>query len=189
VATDPRSAGARRRPVAAVVGGVRASAEVLSVAEELGRALVEAGFRLATGGLGGVMEAASRGARGASSYREGDTIGVLPGSSADSANPFTDIVIPTGMQFARNALLTGMADVVVAVGGGAGTLSEIALAWQQGRPVIAIEVATGWAEELAGRRLDARREAPIRGASTVEEAVELALELADQTVAAREVFE
>lgn len=189
MASAPRAAGARRRPIAAVVGGVRASDEVLSVAEELGSALVDAGFRLATGGLGGVMEAACRGARRAPSYREGDTIGVLPGSSADSANPFVDIAIPTGMQFARNALLTGMADVVVAVGGGAGTLSEIALAWQQGRPVVAVEVAAGWAEELAGRRLDARRDAPIRGASTVQEAVELALELAEVAIAAREEFE
>jgi uncharacterized protein (TIGR00725 family) len=145
-----------RRSLIAVVGdGTVAPASVhWCAAEELGKALVDAGYRLLTGGLGGVMEAACRGARQAQGYREGDTLAVLPGHLASAANAYRDIVLPTGMDNARNILIAH-ADAVVAMGGGAGTLSEIALAWVHRRLVIAFRLP-GWSGRLADAPLDDR---------------------------------
>ena len=129
--------------------------ETYVAARELGRLLIDAGFRVMTGGLCGVMEAASRGAHESACYREGDTIGLLPQGDPGEANPWVDIVLPTGMGHARNSLVAS-GDARVAVGGGAGTLSEIAFAWMFKRPVIALD-APGWSREMGGRTLDHRR--------------------------------
>ncbi len=165
-----------RRRVMSVIG--QAGALIPSVEAEaraLGRAAVTAGFSVATGGRDGVMEAASRGAREAPEYRPGDVIAVIPGYDHDEANAHADLVIPTGLSLARNVVLVAMADVVVAVAGGAGTLSEIALAWQLGRPVIALASTGGWAERLAGRSLDGRREGEVISAPDPQRAVDAAL--------------
>jgi uncharacterized protein (TIGR00725 family) len=165
----------RRRPIIAVVGGNRGLPETLAAAEAVGRAIVDRGARLANGGLGGVMEASARGARSSSVYREGDTIGILPGPDARAANGYIDVAVPTALQFGRNAVLTGMADAVIAIGGGAGTLSEIALAWQQNKRVILLAVDEGWSEILGARALDGRRADTLIVASDPAEAVEVAL--------------
>lgn len=118
-----------RRPVLAVIGsGGSIDVAVEQAAEALGRAAIEAGFRIVCGGRDGVMEASSRGARSAANWREGDVIGILPGYERRNANPFVDIVIPTGLGIARNVVVVASADVVVAIAGGSGTLSEIAIA-------------------------------------------------------------
>jgi uncharacterized protein (TIGR00725 family) len=104
------------------------------VAAEVGRLLAERGTVLVCGGRGGAMEAACRGAKEAG----GLTVGILPGSDRSEANPFVDVVLPTGLGEARNALVVGTADVVIAVGGGFGTLSEIALALKAGKRVIGL---------------------------------------------------
>lgn len=166
-----------RRRVAAVVGGNTGSETILNAAEDIGRGLVDAGFRVATGGLGGVMTAASRGARKADNWTDGSVIGVLPGLVAAEANPFVDLVIPTGMNYARNIILVAMADVVIAVGGGSGTLSEIALAWQHGKPIVTVDLGEGWSARLAGERLDHRRDDLLHRAVTADEAVRLAVAL------------
>lgn len=158
-----------RRAIVAVVGGMRAPESVLLAAEQIGCGIVEAGHRLVTGGLGGVMAAASRGARQSSAWRDGDIIGVLPDVDREKANEWVDIVIPTGMSYMRNALVVAMAHAVIAVGGGAGTLSEIALAWQYGRPVIALDLGEGWSSRLAGQALDDRRSLPVVRATSVAE--------------------
>src|SRR5262249_31500883 len=75
--------------------------------------------------------------------RDGDVIGVLPGYDRRAANPYLDIVVPTGMQIGRNVIVAAMADVVIAVGGGAGTLSESAIAWQVGKAIPALGRAGG----------------------------------------------
>lgn len=175
----------RRRPVAAVVGATSPSHAILHAAEDIGAGLVEAGFRIATGGLGGVMTAASRGARNASAWTDGCVIGVLPGLVVTDANPFVDVVVPTGMNYARNIILVAMADVVVAVGGGSGTLSEIALAWQHGKPIVTLDLGEGWSARLAGERLDHRREDLLHRATSAEEAVRLAGELLGSRDASR----
>jgi uncharacterized protein (TIGR00725 family) len=147
-----------RVPVIAVIGSAsRVEAGALDAARRLGSLLMEAGCRLVTGGLGGVMEAASRGARESSSWVEGRVLGVLPSYDAATANPWCDVVVPSGLGVSRNVLVVASADVVVALTGGAGTLSEIALAWQLGKPVAALRAHAGWAGELAGRSLDGRR--------------------------------
>lgn len=165
-----------RRKVLAVVGnGGNLTVHVADTARALGRRAIDAGFRVVTGGLGGVMAAASEGARSSERYTEGSILGVLPSYDRTSANSWVDVAIPTGMQVARNVLVVAMADVVVAVGGGSGTLSEVALAWQLGRPVIAIIESGGWAAELAGRALDHRHVEPIAAAQNVDEAIAFAL--------------
>jgi uncharacterized protein (TIGR00725 family) len=151
------------RAYVAVVGAGRASAEELEAAEAVGRGLAEGGAVLVTGGLGGVMEAACRGARSAG----GATIGILPGTSRDGANPYVDIAIPTGLGELRNGLVVRAADALLAVGGEFGTLSEIALALKAGKPVVALG---GWELSRAGERVDA-----IARAASAEDAVARAL--------------
>lgn len=164
-----------RRPIVAVIGNNAAGAHAIEVAEEVGRLVVERGYRLVSGGLGGVMEAASRGAHRAAGYREGDVIGVLPGGVAAAANPYVDIAIPTNMGYARNVLVVTMADAVIAVGGGSGTLSEMAMAWQLGRVLVGLEV-DGWSAKLAGSALDDKRPDAILGAKSAAQAVDLVAE-------------
>jgi uncharacterized protein (TIGR00725 family) len=118
----------------AVVGPADASPAELAVAEDVGAAIAAAGWTVVTGGLGGVMEAASRGARS----RLGATIGILPGSDPDEANGWVQLVIPTGLGQARNTLVVAAARGLVAVGGGYGTLSEIALGLRAGKPVLGV---------------------------------------------------
>jgi uncharacterized protein (TIGR00725 family) len=97
----------------------------------VGRLVAARGAVLVCGGLGGVMEAACRGAKEGG----GTTVGILPGAERSAANEFVDVAIPTGLGEARNALVVRAADALIAVGGGYGTLSEIALALKAGKPV------------------------------------------------------
>ena len=125
---------------------------------DVGTLAIDAGFRIMTGGLDGVMAAACKGAHASKQYREGDTIGLLPHFDPDAANEWVDVVIATGLDHFRNALVAN-ADAVVAIGGGAGTLSELAFAWMYKRLIVALDVP-GWSAELAGRRLDQRERYP-----------------------------
>ncbi len=123
-------------PYVAVVGaGEDVAADLLAVAEAVGARLALRGAVVVTGGLGGIMEAACRGAREAG----GATLGILPGSDRADANPYVDIALATGMGELRNGLVVRCADALVAVGGAYGTLSEIALALKAGKPVAGIQ--------------------------------------------------
>ena len=159
-----------------MIGNGTATEQGARAAEELGGKIIERGWRLVTGGLGGVMEAASRGAHRAESYREGDVVGLLPGPDPRAANRWVDIVLPTNMGFARNVLVVSMADAVVAVGGGAGTLTEMAMAWQLDRPLIGLQIE-GWSAKLAGQAVDARPRQPILRARDAEQAANLLADL------------
>jgi len=123
-----------RTPYVAVVGPGEASPDELHAAEEIGAGLAAAGAVVVTGGLGGVMEAACRGARS----RRGRTVGILPGEDRDAANGWVDVAIATGLGELRNGLVVRAADALVAVGGGHGTLSEVAFALKLGRPVVGL---------------------------------------------------
>lgn len=124
------------QPYIGVVGpGNDVAPGTLVVAHEVGRLLSGAGAVVVTGGLGGVMEAAAQGAREAG----GLTVGLLPGSGRDDANPYLIVAIPTGLGEMRNALLVRACDALVAVGCSWGTLGEIALAVRTGVPVVAID--------------------------------------------------
>jgi uncharacterized protein (TIGR00725 family) len=100
----------------------------------VGAGLATLGAVVVTGGLGGVMEAASRGARS----RRGRTLGILPGTDRQDANGWVEIAVATGLGELRNGLVVRASDALVAVGGGHGTLSEIAFALKLGRPVVGV---------------------------------------------------
>lgn len=123
-----------RRPYVAVAGAGDATAEQERLAEEVGALLAARGAVVVTGGLGGVMAAACRGAAGAG----GTALGLLPGAERAAANPWVTVAVPTGMGELRNGLVVRSADAVIAVGGEYGTLSEIALALKAGRRVVGI---------------------------------------------------
>jgi len=140
-----------------VIGAHECDAATAEVAEEVGRRLAEANVVVATGGLGGVMEAASRGARRA----DGIVVGVLPASRPEVANAYVDVAIATGMGEARNVVLVNSCDAFVAISGGYGTLSEIALALRRKKKVVALDT---WDVDPA-----------VLKATTAEQAVELVL--------------
>jgi len=168
----------KKRALVAVIGDGSPSEmneEKTRLSEDLGEALISNGYRIVCGGLGGVMDAVARGAKKSPNYKEGDLIGILPGFDPDAASDSIDIIIPTGLQYARNIIVANV-DAVVAIGGGAGTLSELAMAWSMKRLVIAYRV-NGWSGELADRVLDNRPRYPdipedrIYGVSNESEAL------------------
>jgi uncharacterized protein (TIGR00725 family) len=118
-----------------VCGAAAAEGELYDKAYRVGRLIAGRGWTVVCGGLGGVMEAASKGATEAG----GVVIGVIPGYEKDSANAYVKYTIATGMGHARNVIIAASADAVIAVGGGYGTLSEMALATKLGRPVVALD--------------------------------------------------
>ena len=125
---------ASQQPYVAVVGAGDADAAQERAAEAVGHELATAGAVVVCGGLGGVMAAACRGAREAG----GVTLGLLPGSDRSAGNPWLTVAVATGMGELRNGLVARASDGLVAVGGGFGTLSEIALALKLGRPVVGV---------------------------------------------------
>lgn len=116
----------------AVVGAGSADESLAALAERVGEEVARAGAVLVCGGLGGVMEAACRGAR----RQGGLTVGILPGSRLEDANPHVDIVVATGLGNARNVVVVGSAHAVIALPGGHGTLSEVALGLKMGKRVV-----------------------------------------------------
>jgi uncharacterized protein (TIGR00725 family) len=157
-----------RTPQIAVIGKGAPDEELAALAEAVGGAIAEAGAVLVCGGLGGVMEAASRGARAAG----GDVIGIVPGDDAGSANPYVTHAVATGIGHARNLAVVASADAVIAIGGEWGTLAEIGFARRLGRRVAALR---SWTVSGPG----AMERAP--GIEPVDDpgaAVELALEAA-----------
>jgi uncharacterized protein (TIGR00725 family) len=153
----------------AVIGSSTAGKKPLDLAYETGEEIIRAGFSLLTGGLSGVMEAACRGAEHIAGPNSGRIIGILPGTSKQSANRYVDIAIPTGIGYCRNFASDG----VIAIAGGSGTLSELAMAWQNGKPIVVLRTTEGLGPEFAGRALDDRRTDTILGAQTAAEAVEI----------------
>jgi len=155
--------------IISVIGGSDSNQDTLQLAEQVGEEIAKRGVALACGGLGGVMEAACRGAK----KHNGLTIGILPTELKEHANKFVDIAIPTGIGYARNFLVAKAGDAIIAIGGSAGTLSEIAIAWFSNRPIVALTKSGGWAEKIAGVQIDNRRSDVVYSAETPEEAVQL----------------
>lgn len=124
-----------------------------SHAYAIGRYVAQRKWVLISGGRSGIMEAASRGA-----YEEkGIVVGILPHTEHDGSNEYCSIVIPTGIGFARNMINALSGDVIVAIGGKSGTLSELAYAWHFNKPVILCSFTGGWSERLSGEAIDDRR--------------------------------
>ncbi len=123
-----------RSRIVGVIGGARADRDIKNIAFAVGKSVARCGHILVCGGLGGVMQAACRGA----AVEGGVTVGILPGNYSESANPFVQIPIVTAMSHARNAIIVRTADLLVAIDGRYGTLSEIALAKAVGRRVLGL---------------------------------------------------
>jgi uncharacterized protein (TIGR00725 family) len=154
-----------RETYIAVVGPSAGTPAELAIGEAVGRRIAEAGGVLVCGGMGGVMEAAAGGATKAG----GKTVGILPTASRLEGNPYLTVSVATGMGEARNAIVVRTADVVVAVHGEFGTLSEIALALKMGKPVVGLGT---WELRKAGEPVEA-----IVRAVSAEDAVAKALQL------------
>ena len=150
----------------AVIGGGQCSPKEARLAEEVGRELARQGAILVCGGLGGVMEAACKGA----SSEGGITIGILPGDSHRAANPYVQVPIVTGLGYARNIVVVKSAQAIIAIGGSYGTLSEIGHALQNNIPVIGLNT---WSLSRNGKQ-----DSSIIPAENPTEAVTKALNLA-----------
>ena len=154
-----------KRIFIAVIGASKATPEETRLAEEVGKELALRQVTLVCGGMGGVMEAACRGA----SLNGGLTIGILPGNSREEANPYVQIPIISSIGFARNVMVVKSAQAVIAVGGAYGTLSEIAYALQSALPVITLN---SWSMSQNGKA-----DAAVIEAGNALEAVTMALDL------------
>jgi len=149
------------------------SNELYDFGTELGRQLATPHRVIVCGGKGGFMEAVCKGVKLSPETFNGQTIGILPGDDPNSANAFIDIAIPTGMGIARNIIIINTADVIIAAGGGSGTLSEIAFAWQKNKRVLCLTRFGGWAGNLAGTDLDDRADGLLTAVNSVEEILTL----------------
>ena len=154
--------------VISIIGGYEITEDTLKKAVEIGRILAKNDYAVACGGLGGVMEAVCKGAK----QENGLTIGIIPYKEKSPANPYVDIVIPVPFSQARNIIVVLSGDVVVAISGKAGTLSEMCFSWIYGKPLIALSDVDGWSSQLAGKKIDDRREDFIHSASTPQEVLE-----------------
>ncbi|MDO8482476.1 MAG: TIGR00725 family protein, partial [bacterium] len=175
----------RRKLQIAVVGSAArseyrgrggASSFMLKAAEKVGFLLAREGAVVVTGGKGGIMEAAARGAKKGG----GVTVGVVKGKLRTISNRFTDIEVLTGMEAdgLDELILVLMSDAVIVLGGGAGTLQEIALAYRNKKPIVVLDGMSGWGARLAGQFVDERQLVKLIKARTPEEAVRRAYGLA-----------
>ncbi|MGI0020547.1 MAG: TIGR00725 family protein [Nitrososphaera sp.] len=163
-----------RRTQIAVIGynGDRCTEAARSLAYETGKEIAKAGAVLVCGGLEGVMEAACRGAK----ENGGMAVGIIPQGEFSFANKYCDIVICTGLGFARDFVVASSADGMIAVAGGVGTLIELSVGYMMKKPMAAIAGSGGTADQYGGEYLDERKRVPIMVARDPAEAVALVLE-------------
>ena len=156
------------KPIIAIIGDRHCFSHdhKAQLAAELGTALIDNGYRVMTGGVGskdnnpdGVMDFVMKGARDSAHYSSGDIIAIVPGFDPAEASKYADIILPTGLDIYRN-VITANADAVIAIGGGAGTLCEMANAWSLRRLIIAYSNVDGWSSKLAGTAIDNRKRYP-----------------------------
>lgn len=142
------------------------------LAYETGAEIAKSGSVLITGGLEGVMKAASRGAKEAG----GITVGIIPQEDSSFANEYCDIVIPSGMGFTRDFLNALSADGIIIIGGGSGTLAETCAGYMHKKPIVAIKNTGGIADQFADKYIDSRQRVKIIGVSSPKDAVKVILE-------------
>jgi hypothetical protein len=147
------------------------SKELYDFGMQLGRQVATKDRTFVCGGLGGFMEAFCKGVKQSPDTFNGQTVGILPDDTSDNANPFIDIAVATGQGIARNIIIVRTADIIIAAGGGAGTLSEIAFAWQLEKKVLCVTFFEGWAKELAGRNLDDRQNGLLIPVNSIDEII------------------
>jgi uncharacterized protein (TIGR00725 family) len=147
--------------------------QAYEIAYVVGKEIALHGAVLITGGLGGVMEAASKGAKD----QNGFVIGIIPHDEKSYANPYCDVVIPTGIGYARDFITAYSADAVIVIGGGVGTAIEARVAYTKTKPIIAIQGSGGTADKIAGTSLDDRYQIKVLGETDPIKAVAHALAL------------
>ncbi|NPA35481.1 MAG: TIGR00725 family protein [Chlorobi bacterium] len=148
------------------------STDLYRFGEVLGKKLGLLEQVVVCGGKGGFMEAVCKGVKSSPATFAGQTIGILPEDTSAFANSYIDVAIPTGVGVARNIIIINTADIIIGAGGGAGTLSELAFAWQKGKTVLCITGFGGWTEKLAGKEIDTRNKNLLIEVRTPEEIVE-----------------
>jgi uncharacterized protein (TIGR00725 family) len=140
-------------------------------AYEVGKEIARAGAVLVCGGLGGVMESACRGAK----ENGGTTVGIIPQEEFSHANQYCDVVVCTGIGYARDFIVASSADGIIAVGGGVGTLIEMGVGYMTKKTIVAMEGSGGMADMYGGKFLDERQRVPITVAKDAKTAVEMIL--------------
>lgn len=164
------------KKIISVIGDSKASDSSYIMARKVGKILVDNGYTIQCGGLGGIMKGVCEGAKMSHMYTRGCTIAITPSYNRTEVNEYADIVIPTGLGLMRNGVVVN-ADAVIAIGGGAGTLSEIALAWSMFKLIISFVNIEGWGKNLANQRIDNRNRYPmipedcVYGVSSPEEMI------------------
>jgi uncharacterized protein (TIGR00725 family) len=149
-----------RKPNISVLGSYHATDDEINLSYELGKALANHDLNVISGGQKGVMLSLCKGIYENRDKNQGSyctIIGILPSKDFSEGNEFLDVAIPTGAGTLQNSLVPLAADIVVAIGGSAGTLAELSFAWQYKKP-IGLLGATGWAKKLANQKLDERRD-------------------------------
>ncbi len=153
-----------------------AKRKALMLAYNVGKEIAKNNAALVCGGLGGVMEAACRGAK----EQGGVTVGILPGSDRNEANVYLDAAIPTGLGHRRNALVVLASDGVIAIQGEVGTLSEMCYCWMYGKPLVALKGSGGYSDIYAGKRFDDKRPYPIESETDPKKAVRRLISLVNK---------
>lgn len=143
--------------------------ELYDFGVHLGKQIAAKDRTFVCGGLGGFMEAVCKGVKLSPDTFNGQTVGILPGDTSNNANPFIDTAVATGQGIARNIIIVRTAHIIIAAGGGAGTLSEIAFAWQLEKKVLCVTLFEGWAKELAGKNLDDRQNGLLIPVGNIDE--------------------
>jgi hypothetical protein len=156
-----------RKPQITVIGTSSPNRETYEAAYEVGKIIANMGAIAITGGRTGIMEAVAKGADDAG----GISVGILPSASKEESNAFNTVVLPTGIGHARNAITVLAADIIVAIGGGAGTLSELAFGWIHKKPIFTLKGYGGWADEFGNFKIDDRREDYIQECKNLAELV------------------
>lgn len=158
----------------AVIGynGDRCTEDARRLAYETGKEIAKAGAVLVCGGLGGVMEAACKGAKEAG----GTTVGIIPQDDFSHANKYCDVIICSTIGFARDFIVVASADGIIAVGGGVGTLTELSIGYLMKKPMAAVSGSGGTANLYGGKFLDERKRVEIKMAATPAEAVKTVMQ-------------
>ncbi|MFW9772411.1 MAG: TIGR00725 family protein [Candidatus Thorarchaeota archaeon] len=164
--------------IISIIGASEIDNKTKKLTIELGRLLAENKYAIVCGGLTGVMESICRGVK----ENGGLTIGVIPFIEKSAANRYVDIVIPVPFSQARNIVVVLTGDVCVAIGGKAGTLSELCFAWIYQKPIIALSNIQGWSSKVSNQKLDDRRSDKIYGLETPGQVIEKIDELFDSNI-------
>lgn len=147
----------------------RCTEKARRIAYEVGSEIAQAGAILVCGGLGGVMESACKGAKD----KNGITVGIIPQEDFSFANDFCDVVICTGIGFARDFITANSADGIIAIGGGVGTLIEMAVGYMKKKVIVVIEGSGGVSDNYGGKYLDERMRVQILVAKDARSAVQI----------------